>query len=105
MSKIELYADEQNLWHAEVLYSLFKHNVTLAELQEMVAQMKRKGIVFHNPRFAKILKSLQDQGALGALPDLAERCAVMPELLLGGETHPTPPKQLFICGALWCCRR
>ena len=86
MSQIEAYTDAEDRWHAEILYSLFKQKVTLAELQEMAAQKRSPGTVFYNPRYAEILRSLQDQGDLGALTELAERCAVLPELLEGGDS-------------------
>jgi hypothetical protein len=86
MSQIEAYTDAENRWHAEILYSLFKQKVTLAELQEMAAQKRSPGTVFYNPRDAEILRSLQDKGDLGALTELAERCAVLPELLEDGHS-------------------
>jgi len=85
---IQLHTDAEDRWHAEILYSLFKQKVTLAELQEMAAQMQSPpGTVFKNQRYWEILKSFDhDQAAIGEFPDLAERCAVMPELLEGGDS-------------------
>jgi hypothetical protein len=87
MSTINCHSDAQDRWHAEILYSLFKQKVTLAELQEMAAQVQRPpGTVLKNQRYCDILIPLDEQGAAGELPDLAERCAVLPELLEGGDS-------------------
>jgi len=85
---IELRTDAEDRWHAEILYSLFKQKVTLAELQEMAAQLRSPpGTVFKNQRYWEILKSFDhDQAAIGEFPDLAERCAVMSELVEGGDS-------------------
>jgi hypothetical protein len=86
---IELHTDAEDRWHAEIFYSLFKQKVTLAELQEMAAQLRSPpGTVFKNHRYWEILKSFDDddEAAIGQFPDLAERCAVMPELLEGGDS-------------------
>jgi hypothetical protein len=87
---IELHTDAEDRWHAEIFYSLFKQKVTLAELQEMAAQLRSPpGTVFKNHRYWEILKSFDDdddEDAIGQFPDLAERCAVMPELLEGGDS-------------------
>ena len=87
MSKIELHTDAEDRWHAEIFYSLFKQKVTLAELQEMAEQLQSPpGTVFKNQRYWEIIKSLDEQGAVGELLDLAERCALLPELLEGGDS-------------------
>ena len=78
MSKL-VNPSAKNRWHAEILYSLFKQKVTLAELQGIATQM----------RYLEILKSLPKPGMVDELPELAERCALMPELLEGGQ--PSDP--------------
>ncbi len=99
MSTINGHSDAENRWHAEILYSLFKQKVTLAELQEMAAQVQSPpGTVLENQRYCDILIPLDEQGAAGELPDLAERCAVLPELLEGGDSSDpeTAIRHLFI---------
>jgi hypothetical protein len=85
---IQLHTDAEDRWHAEIFYSLFKQKVTLAELQELAAMMRSPhGTVFKNQRYSEILDSFEhDQAAIGEFPDLAERCAIMPELLEGGDS-------------------
>jgi hypothetical protein len=87
MSKIERHTDDEDRFHAEILYVLFRHKVRLAELQEMAAQMRcPSGTVFNNERYAVIRESLIALDAVAELPELAIRCAVMPELLEGGDS-------------------
>ena len=88
MPTIELHTDAEDRWHAAILYSLFKQRVTLAELQELAAQVQSPpGTRFKNYRYWGILKSFDhDRAAIAEFPDLAERCAVMPELLEGGDS-------------------
>jgi hypothetical protein len=51
VSKIERHPDAEDRFHAEILYVLFKHNATLAELQEMAAQTCcLVGTAFNNER-------------------------------------------------------
>jgi hypothetical protein len=86
MSKLICHS-ATNRWHAELLYSMFKLKVTLAELQGIAAQMQSPpGTVFKNQRYLEILGSLHQAGMVDELPELADRCALMPELLEGGDS-------------------
>src|SRR5271165_4181623 len=80
------HSDAENRWHAEILYSLFKLKITLAELEGIAAQMRSPpGTVFRNQRYLEILERLREPGMIDELPELAERRALMPELLEGGD--------------------
>jgi hypothetical protein len=78
MPKI-MHTDAENRWHAEIFYSLFKESVTLAELQEMAAQVR---LPVTPLRHAKIRRILDKHGAIDQLLHLATRCAMVPEVLM-----------------------
>jgi len=64
------------------VHCLLEMEVTLSELQTVAAQMRSPpGTVFLSRRFQEILERLHQYGAVADLPELAERCASMPELL------------------------
>ncbi len=99
MSTINCHSDAENRWHAEILYSLFKQKVTLAKLQEMAAQIQSPpGTALKNQRYCDFLIPLDERDAAGELPDLAERCAILPELLEGGDSSDpeTAIRHLYI---------
>jgi hypothetical protein len=77
------HSNNENIWHAKIFYALTQANVTPAELQEMAAQGSRSLINLQQERIRKILEK---QGALAALPELARRCAIVPEVLLDRRT-------------------
>lgn len=79
MSPNKLHSIDENAWHAEIFCSLRKENVTPAELGEMAVQMKTGVIPL---KHAKIHRILNKHGALKELPELAMRCAMVPELLM-----------------------
>jgi hypothetical protein len=86
MSQLRLHTDAENARHAVLFYSLCEENVTPSELQEMAGPTTSP---LASIRDAKIRRMLKEHGALKELPDLATKCAMVPELLMAdGSDDP-----------------
>jgi len=92
------HTDEENRWHAEIFNSLSEEIVTPGELEDMAAETSQW---CSDLRHETIRRILEKHSALAALPELARRCAIVPEVLDGpGDDLETGIEQRLLLLAL-----